>query len=433
VNKTLLLGITMPLSLALWFMAQVPSEAKSENLAGVWEAARYAPMVQGKLDIAVRNGNWSAQIEQYDVPVTVEDKSLSFELPDDRGRFDGEVDEGRSTIRGHWIQPHTLSARRKYASPVILGLRAKDRWQGEVVPLKDEFTLYLVLNRRPDGSLGAIIRNPDRNIGIDWRVDRLEREGNRLKLIGKTSEQARAGVWPVKDQLQDVVLAEGVYHPQDNRISLAFDRGGTYDFSPIASNPASGFHARLNHNYQYKSPVAEDDGWPVGTLEDANMSAEPIGEMVRYISKPFSSLEDPYVHGVLVARHGKLVLEEYFYGFHRHKPHDTRSASKSLTATLVGAAIQNGAKLKPSTRLYDLLYKGGLPKDLDPRKKEMTVEHLLIMASGYDCDDRAYPPRPGGEGTFWNLNTNFYQHALNLPMTSKPGEKTRIAQLTQTY
>jgi CubicO group peptidase (beta-lactamase class C family) len=412
------------LASGIWLTTSHGQSETKGNLEGAWEASRYRPIVEGTLDIVRSNERWSAQIEQYDVPVSAKGDSLSFELPGDQGRFDGHVTKDRSMIRGHWIQPTTIGARRKYASPVILKPRGTDHWQGDVVPLKDEFTLYLVLNRRPDGSLAAVIRNPDRNIGIDWRLDRLEREGNRLKLIGKTSEQARAGVWPVTDQLRDIVIAEGVYHSQHNRISLSFERGGTYDFSPVTSNPASGFHARVNKTYQYKAPVAEDDGWPVGTLEGAGMSSEPIAAMVRYISTPFMSLDDPYVHGILVARHGKLVIEEYFYGFHRGIPHDTRSASKSLTATLVGAAIQNGAKLDSSTRVYDLLYKGALPKDLDPRKKEMTVEHLLNMASGYDCDDRAYPPRPGGEGVFWNLDTDFYQHALNLPMVSKPGERT---------
>lgn len=422
-NWKLVLTVALAMAFSIWpVTSHGQLGGKSPGLEGIWEAARdFGPAIEGTLDLVQANGKWSAQIAQVDVPVIVKDRQVSLELPGGQGQFDGRLEKGRSMIRGHWIQPRVAVARRKYASPVILKSRGKDRWTGEVVPLKDEFTLYLVLNRRPDGSLGAVIRNPDRNIGIEWRLDRLEREGNRLKLIGKTSD--RPGAWPVKDQGLETVVAEGVYHPQLNRMSFYFERGGTYDFAPITSNPASGFHARENKPYQYKTPVAEDDGWPIGTLEEAGMSPESIGEMVRYISTPFTSLEDPYVHGILVARHGKLVLEEYFYGFHRGKPHDTRSASKSLTATLVGAAILNGAKLDPSTRVYDLLYNGAPPKDMDQRKKEVTVEHLLNMASGYDCDDRAYPFRPGGEETLWALDTDFYKHTLNLPMDSRPGEK----------
>jgi hypothetical protein len=47
----------------------------------------------------------------------------------------------------------------------ILRPHGKDRWRGEVIPLDDEWTLYLVVSGKPDGTLGTFIRNPDRNIG----------------------------------------------------------------------------------------------------------------------------------------------------------------------------------------------------------------------------------------------------------------------------
>ncbi len=429
--KSTLLAVLM-LVISLGIQSSNPSgsaESKSSNddLSGVWEAIRhFGPLVEGTLDIVKSDGNWSAQIAQFDVPVTLKGNGLSFELPGDQGSFDGRLQQDGSLIRGHWIQPRVVNSGRRYASPVILRSRGKDFWRGEVVPLKDEFTLYLVLTKRSNGSFGALIRNPDRNIGLDLRVDRLERSGHNLKLIGKTSNQAETGAWPTDDQQRDRVVAEGVYQPQHNRISFYFERGGTYDFSPIAGKANNGFYARGKSPtpYAYRPPLADDDGWPVGTLEEVGMSPGPIGEMVKWISTPLKSVEDPYVHGVLVARHGKLVLEEYFYGFHRDKPHDTRSASKSLTSTLVGAAILNGVKLSPSDRVYNLLYDNSLPKDLDPRKKEMTLEHLMNMNSGYDCDDRAYPPRPGNEDVMHRLNTDNYRHTLNLPMDSKPGVKT---------
>ena len=81
-----------------------------------------------------------------------------------------------------------------------------------------------------------------------------------------------------------------------------------------------------------------DDGWQVGTLEEAGISFGPIRDMVQNeIDPPATSVDDLYVHGLLISRHGKLVFEDYFHGYHRNLPHDTRSASKSLTAVLTGA------------------------------------------------------------------------------------------------
>jgi hypothetical protein len=61
------------------------------------------------------------------------------------------------------------------------------------------------------------------------------------------------------------------------------------------------------------------------------MDAEMIGNLVRAIVDEEMAL----THAVLVAHRGKLVVEEYFYGFERETWHDMRSASKTLASTLV--------------------------------------------------------------------------------------------------
>jgi CubicO group peptidase (beta-lactamase class C family) len=146
--------------------------------------------------------------------------------------------------------------------------------------------------------------------------------------------------------------------------------------------------------------------------------------LVKAISQPPTSVHDLDLHGLLVARHGKLVLEEYFHGFYRERPHDTRSAAKVIAATLVGAVMQQGVPLKLTTPVYALLYKGSPPPNMDPRKKGMTVEHLLTMSSGYDCDDWN-GSRPGSEDTLWDEHPqeNFYDYTLQLPMELEPGKQ----------
>jgi CubicO group peptidase (beta-lactamase class C family) len=396
--------------------------AAPRSLEGVWGAKRnFGPEIAGTLDSTTLevfgvNQDCRASIAQYDIKCVHQNGRISFDLPSDQGSFTGRLQENGAVIRGFWIQPPTVNTGAKFASPVVLRSKGKDHWQGEVVPLHNEFTLYLVLKRRPDGSMGAFIRNPDRNIGVLWKVDRLEQDGNQLKLVGEPK-----GGNPGR------VYAEGVYHPDDNRISLYTNRGGTYDLDPVSDD--SSFYARGKNPspYRYRRPIAEEDGWKVGTLEEVGMEQGPISELVRTIdSVPVQSVHDPYVHGFLVARHGKLVAEEYFYGSSRFKPHDTRSASKSVTATLFGAVMQNGAKLSPSTKVYDLLDHGNLPADIDPRKKEMTVEHLLTMSSGYDCDD-SNGSRPGSEDVLLDeqKNPDYYQYTLQLPLEAelKPGQE----------
>ena len=78
--------------------------------------------------------------------------------------------------------------------------------------------------------------------------------------------------------------------------------------------------------------------------------------------------------GVLVARQGKLVFERYFGEANADTLLDTRSATKTLTGYLVGAAIDR--KLLPSgvaTRLGPV-FKDRRPfANPDPRKERITV------------------------------------------------------------
>jgi len=103
--------------------------------------------------------------------------------------------------------------------------------------------------------------------------------------------------------------------------------------------------------YHYLPPPALGDGWPTGTPAQVGISPDSIQRFIKMISDmPMDSLSVPQIHGLLIARHGRLVLEEYFHGAHRDQPHDLRSAAKSLTSVLIGAAIQSGVPLSPDSR-----------------------------------------------------------------------------------
>jgi CubicO group peptidase (beta-lactamase class C family) len=154
---------------------------------------------------------------------------------------------------------------------------------------------------------------------------------------------------------------------------------------------------------------------------EVGMDLVPITELIRVATPDPKDVEDLDLHALLIARHGKLVLEEYFHGNHRLVPHETRSAGKVVASILVGAAMQRGVKIDTSTHVYDVLMPGA---DVDPLKKQMTVEHLLTMASGYDCDDWA-GDRPGSEDHILDdePDKNYYRYTLQLPMEMPPGKE----------
>ena len=387
------------------------------ELVGLWEAKlRFGPEIRGTLIVRQAANQWLAEIAGRTVTAKLEGDAISFVMPDGQSRFLGRFLSQRSKIVGHWIQPSTPELG-PVASPVILA-RNGATWLGMVTPMDSAMTFYLLVRERQDGLVGAFLKNPERNVGAyQYPVDHLEREGDSVKAFSaaKGDEKPR-------------LLAQGKYDSELETLSMYFgNRGGSFDFRRVATSDTSDFYprGRAGEPYIYAPPPAQDDGWPTAAVEDVGISRAGLEKFVRMIiDTPMDSVHAPEVHGVLIARHGKLVFEEYFHGEGREKAHDTRSASKSLTATLIGAAITSGVPLKVSSPVYEVMNDGKFPAGLDQRKRALTLEHLLTMSSGLDCDD-SDPNSPGREDyvTDESPEPDYYKYILALKNIRDPGAK----------
>ncbi len=215
-------------------------------------------------------------------------------------------------------------------------------------------------------------------------------------------------------------MVEGRY---DNGVIRVPLRGASFDFTKADGDLSSPFYPRgkRGERYRYAVPLQLDDGWPVATVEAAGMSRDRLEKFVQMlIDMTADSLGASRIHGLLVARRGKLVLEEYFHGHHRDMPHDTRSAAKSCMAVLLGAAMQAGVPLRLDTPVYRTML-DSLPPRLDPRKRAMTLEHLISMTAGYDCSGES---APGDEDVMQSQSAelDWYRYTLNVPMVTAPGD-----------
>jgi CubicO group peptidase (beta-lactamase class C family) len=392
-----------------------PSDAR--ELPGLWHARlRFGPDIRGPLTVVHDATGWRAEIAGWRVDLHPEGDRIAFELPEGRGGFRGQFVSSRRRIIGHWIQAATAASGSRYASPIRLERSGQSEvWRGDTDPLDDEFTMYLKVDSVADGTMRAFLKNPERNIGRWTPVASLERAGRTVRLRAKPRGGNEGGV------LSEGTFAEGV-------LSLPL-RGGTFDFERVAPDASSDFYPRGRPNigaaYVYHEPTPCPDGWPVATPEDVGLSRPQLEKLVRaLIDTPIDSLSSPEIHGVLVARHGKLVLEEYFHGEHRDKPHDTRSASKSVVAVLLGAAIESGVKLSAQSHVYEVMNGGAFPEGLEPRKRALTLEHLLTMSSGLDCDDND-PDSPGNEDKVAEQTEepDLWKLTLALDMIRDPGER----------
>jgi CubicO group peptidase (beta-lactamase class C family) len=397
--------------------AQALSEKGSvDELVGLWKAEHdYGPPERGQLVMKNSKAGWSAEFAGNTIKVREEKNVLSFELPDGRGAFRAVVQRDGSLGHGQWFQlKSTITL--DFASSVTFTRSGSDRWIGTVVPIPDEFNFYLLIQKLDDGSVAGFLRNPERNIGARYPIDRISREGNSVQFFGKR-----------RGQTESVPVMKGSFDASTENLSLEFipELDGAYKFTRVGDQTSFYPRGKTPSRYVYRPPADLRDGWAVGTLDDVDIDRKGIENFVQTIlDMPMNSINAMQVDGILIARHGKLVLEEYFHGFDRDTLHSARSASKSLTSVLIGATMQSGLPVKLSEPVYQAMNGGAFPEDLEPKKRTMTLENLMTMSSGFFCDD-GNPNAPGNEELLINQTEepDYYRFSLRIPLDRTPGER----------
>ena len=398
------------LSAPLAAAAQEAPPATIQDLSGLWAAKkRFGPEVRGPLLIEREPDGLRAEIKGRSARVVQNGSDVRFDLPGDEGGFSGRF-EGSGIIRGHWARPSSPVSYGRAASPVVLKSIGPGRWTGTIDPGEDSFTFYIFAKRAADGSYEAVLRNPEFDLGNQQRVRRLVREGDTLKLMAAAPNGSE------RELSAGAVSADG--------FSLQFSgRGGTYDFT--RDNDASLAYPRPRPvaRYRYRVPLTLSDGWKTASLASERVDRPAMERLVQSISDmPMDEQDAPEIHALLIARHGKLLLEEYFHGFSRDQLHTVRSASKSLTGVTVGAAMHAGLPLKLSSHVYQAMNHGRFAAGLEPRKQAMTLEDLLTMSSGHYCDDTD-PKAPGNEDVINDelQPPNVIDYFMSVPMATDPG------------
>lgn len=395
--------------------AAAEQAAAPAALSGLWAAKKwFGPEVRGQLLIERTSSALRADIAGRAAAVAQKGQELSFDLPGDDGGFRGRF-EGPRTIRGHWLRGPTALSYGRSASPVVLNAIAPGRWSGTVDPGEDEFSFYMFARPKADGTYAAVLRNPEFDLGNQQGVRALVRDGEVVRLIAARPNAAER------------TLATGRVEPDTDGFSLMFpNRGGTYDFR--RDDDASLVYPRPRPivPFRYSPPPALGDGWPTATLKAERIDQPAMERLVQSIvAMPMDEPDAPEIHALLIARDGRLVLEEYFHGFSREKLHTLRSAAKSITGTTIGAAMHAGAPLRLDSAVYQVMNGGVFPAGLEPRKRAMTLENLLTMSSGHYCDDTD-PKAPGNEDYIGDelQPPDIVKYFMSVPMVTDPGENS---------
>jgi CubicO group peptidase (beta-lactamase class C family) len=165
-------------------------------------------------------------------------------------------------------------------------------------------------------------------------------------------------------------------------------------------------------------PSAENTYWPDGRWRSSSPETQGMNSAVLAEALDYIQAHRPRIHSLTIVRNGYVVLDATFWPFQENSLHDLASVTKSITSTLVGVAIGDG-KLRDVHQPVLSLFAGRPVDHRDDRKERVTLEHLLTMTSGLDCEYQ------GGEHTLREMraSANWVQFMLDRPLMAVPGTK----------
>jgi CubicO group peptidase (beta-lactamase class C family) len=177
-------------------------------------------------------------------------------------------------------------------------------------------------------------------------------------------------------------------------------------------------------------PESINDGWETGSLASVDINPVIISDMLNHIYQGEYSTDSIFhengsvkyegIHSIIIVKDGKLVFEEYFNLNEREFKHDTHSVTKSVTSLLVGLAIEHGFLQSTDVKVFSYFTDYMPIFNWDENKASITVENLLTMSSGMDCDDAD----PNSKGQQWKMypTEDWLEFFISLPSVRSPGK-----------
>jgi CubicO group peptidase (beta-lactamase class C family) len=180
------------------------------------------------------------------------------------------------------------------------------------------------------------------------------------------------------------------------------------------------FHTLEKAPFGYSVPEKLTDGWECGDPESVGIDRTPIIRFLEEVSQ--GTFRD--FHGLLIIRHNKLVVEEYFAkngewhgafinSVFRDHCHHLASTTKCITSTLVGIAIDQG--LIESVHEPIMTYLPDHTALIRDGKEAVTIEHLLTMSSGIR--------RTPSDGRWLWADRDVAEYILDQPLVREPGQR----------
>lgn len=277
--------------------------------------------------------------------------------------------------------------------------RIAGHWLGKIKIDVYERDLVLHLSLAGFGELEGTFECPQESArGVGFKV--IEFEGDRFKLWIEPSGTI------IEGRLNpDGTLIQGIWKQNLRELPLTFRRADSL--------------FTITGDYRYRPPASLDDGWDVAEPGQAGIDTALTTGLVKAVrAGDFKEIDS-----IIIVRHGRLVLEEYFCDFYgRDYEHNLTSVTKSVVSALVGIAIEQGRISGLDEPLFSYFPNYVKNENWSEAKGRITLRHLLTMTSGLACNN-AVPHSPGHPDRMFQ-SPDWIQFCLDLPMSDHgPGEQ----------
>lgn len=149
--------------------------------------------------------------------------------------------------------------------------------------------------------------------------------------------------------------------------------------------------------------------WKFSSPEEQEMNSITLINGIKHLKQ-----ENTNIHSLLIIRNDHIVLDAYFYPFQKDFVHDLASVTKSITALLIGIAIDKGFIKDENQTVYQYFPEYSIKNDTLFKLK---IKDLLNMSSGFQCSWF------NGEKELKQMNNSgdWVRFMFDLPFRSLPG------------
>jgi CubicO group peptidase (beta-lactamase class C family) len=174
------------------------------------------------------------------------------------------------------------------------------------------------------------------------------------------------------------------------------------------------------------APLPLQDGWRIDTPDATGFDPSQLCRLADQLQ----DADD--VHGVVVARHGRLIFERYLsgydepwghddkrYDFDAMTKHDMRSVSKSVISLLTGIAIDRG--LIESIDAPVLRFFPEMASAAPQGWAAIKLRDLITMSSGIAWDEARAWNDPDNDEPHLGSESDPVRYVLSKPIVAAPG------------